>query len=294
MNTQTDINQYAGAVTHRPTIVLTHEAKQKLIAYIMNVENEVGGLGSIEINGDTITVLDIFLLEQTVTGASTRLSPDGIAKFYQERKEINPHDDFSSYKLWWHSHHNFSVFWSGTDNQTIDSFDQETIENNFMVSIVGNQKEEMRARVDIYHPFRCSMDNLDISTLGEHNEYEEAIIEEIKSKVKTPKVSSTTFYSGGNNWGDGYDKMTKKERKEWRKSQKPLYTTPIASKIMREVWGEWTDDNGAKHSRKFSIPINSILSFVSTKGEAYYYLKYEHETDQEAQARYDFTHSTDD
>jgi hypothetical protein len=119
------------------SVVIGYSAFRKLTAYINNVGNEVGGLGSIRRAGNFIYVEDVFLLEQKVTGASTNLSPEGVAKFYQERLTLDPKDNLSIYKLWWHSHYNMSTFWSSIDVETIESFDQETKKDNFMLSIVG-------------------------------------------------------------------------------------------------------------------------------------------------------------
>lgn len=175
------------------SVHFTHMALAKLRAYIANVENEVGGLGQVTYNAEKnlFLITDIYLIEQTVSAASTLLSPEGLMKFYNERTQINPADDYSQYKLWWHSHYNFQTFWSGTDEATIESLDQETPENNWFLSVVGNQAGSMIARLDVYSPFRFTRNNIPIFKEEYPSEVEEMVKADIEAKVKTIRVVNT-------------------------------------------------------------------------------------------------------
>lgn len=300
---------------NRPTIIIPEEVHRKLMMYVKNVENEVGGIGKIHKEGNTIYVDDVYLIEQKVTNASTVLSADGLAKFYQERREIDPTDDLSSYKLWWHSHYNFGVFWSGIDDATIDGFDQETEENNYMLSIVGNQKSELRARVDIYHPLRVTMDDLTVIIMEPDNqELEDKVKREIEAKVGKHKVDTIAsdnypwkkkdkedLDSVDEDWEDddtiyGISRSTWKgmgpnQQKKWKKRWLKKYglesESPKDKGSQREVWGSWEDDFGEVHHKLFVIPANATLTRVDKTGQGYYWLKLNRaETDEETIARY--------
>lgn len=174
---------YQAPTTVKPIVHIDYRAYSKLLTYIRNVENEVGGIGSVKVTstGDFL-VTDIFLIEQTVSGASTNLSPQGVAKFLVERKRQHPEDDLSGYQLWWHSHYNFNTFWSGIDTGTIAELGENF---DWLLSIVGNQNGDLLARVDMLAPFRVSLDELEITHGLMPTEDVEAIKTEIREKVKT-------------------------------------------------------------------------------------------------------------
>lgn len=167
------------------SVLITFEAYLKLKAYIQNVTQEVGGLGAVMVDKEQkqMTVYDIFLIEQEVSAASTDLSPQGMARFYTERKQANPDDDFSAYKLWWHSHASMDVFWSGTDNTTIESLNQEIAEDNWLLSIVGNHKDEFLVRLDVYEPVRMSWNHVPFFYEDIPKELTAQVMDEIEDKV---------------------------------------------------------------------------------------------------------------
>jgi hypothetical protein len=85
---------------------------------------------------------DVFILEQTNTGAFTSMEPAAISKFLVDvvRKGEKP----ENYNLWWHSHVNMGTFWSGTDDATAIRLSK----GGELISIVGNKRGELRARWD--------------------------------------------------------------------------------------------------------------------------------------------------
>ena len=72
-----------------PVIRLSYKAYVKLFTYIKYVQAEVGGLGSVRTFGSVFVIDDIFLLEQEVTGATTDITGEGLAKFFAERKKAD-------------------------------------------------------------------------------------------------------------------------------------------------------------------------------------------------------------
>lgn len=143
-------------------VVLSELANRKLKYYIDNIDYEISGLGLVEKREDgSLYVPDIFLLTQEVSGAETDLDPAAVAKFLddklQEKIIVDGEEvDFpvENIKLWWHSHVNMGVFWSGTDSATCNRLDNESPEENWYLSIVGNKRGDRLARVDVFQPHR--------------------------------------------------------------------------------------------------------------------------------------------
>ena len=115
---------------------------------------------------------------------------------------INP----ESLKLWWHSHVNAGCFWSGTDEATIERFS-----NGWMLSIVGNKLGEYKARVDLYEPFRITIDELPLTVAYPIDKGLRVKVEdEIKEKVH--KTFFPTWKGGDPNWGLPFGKAKKHSR----------------------------------------------------------------------------------
>lgn len=193
-NNKNKKNKDMGPSTTCPAVMtFSHEAYKKMMAYVNNVEGEVSGIGAVVYDSDPceFIVEDIFLIEQTISAGSTSMSEDGIAKFFQERLKAKKKDDLSKYKLWWHSHYNFGVFWSGTDDTTIEDFDQEKKENNWFLSVVVNQREKILARLDLFEPFRMTYNGVPIYIEDKEPDVDNKILAEIDKKVSISYVTGT-------------------------------------------------------------------------------------------------------
>lgn len=166
-------------VCTRPSrVFISPESKEKLDLYIRLCQEEISGLGFARVEGNDFIIEDIMLLPQEVTAGSTDLNNEDVSKFMVSliKDDIDP----SLIKTWWHSHVNGKCFWSSTDNNTIDRFN-----NDWMVSIVGNHSGEYNVRVDLYKPFRVTLDELDLQIYRpEDLRLEAKIRAEITEKVK--------------------------------------------------------------------------------------------------------------
>jgi len=140
-------------------ILIPVKIYQKLRAYVEATPYEISGLGKIKKQGQTITIEEIKIFRQYVTGVETTLDRGELAKFYDEL--IQKGEDLGDWKLWWHSHADMQVFFSSTDTATIEDFDNETQNDNWMLSIVTNKKSELLARIDIFYPIRYTIKNVD-------------------------------------------------------------------------------------------------------------------------------------
>ncbi len=61
-----------------PMIVLSQKAHDKMVLYVHGVGTEIGWLGSLEEDGDDFYIEDVYLLEQTVSGANTTITGNGV------------------------------------------------------------------------------------------------------------------------------------------------------------------------------------------------------------------------
>lgn len=165
-------------------VVLTEHAKLKMGYYVNQCEDEISGLGKVELvseNGEEYLIVDdLEIFEQTVSAAHSTIPDEALAKFTFEMTKKG--EDLSKWRLWWHSHAKMSVFFSGTDTSTID----KSTEFPWMLSLVTNHAGDMKARFDLYDPIRVTKDNLDIITIPRQDlELKEKCKKEIQEKVST-------------------------------------------------------------------------------------------------------------
>jgi hypothetical protein len=124
--------------TRMYAINLTHKANTKIDYWVNKATGEVSGfgIGTYDSIKKEFTVVDAFLIEQTVGSAHTDISPEGMAKLMYETRMLEGYLNF-----WWHSHVNMPVFWSDTDRDTILKLGG----NGFIFASVFNKKDEVRS-----------------------------------------------------------------------------------------------------------------------------------------------------
>lgn len=168
-------------------VLIAPDAHAKLTAYIRGVTGEISGLGVVSLLDETPYISEVLLFEQEVSGASTDLCPEDLSKFLVEW--VTAGRDPSELKLWWHSHANMGVFWSGTDTNT-----QKTCfkGSDWLVSIVGNRKGEFLCQVNIFKPFHFVLEKLPL--VIHYPQIEADVTEEIRAKVKE---KSYKYQKGG-------------------------------------------------------------------------------------------------
>lgn len=174
--------------TASPTVYLPLEIKQQLDTYIRLSPLEISGLGEVEQCRGGVKVTRLHLFKQECHAVGTVLSSEDISTFLCDA--VSRGIDPSNLRLWWHSHAEMGVFWSTTDNETIQRFQAD-----WMLSIVGNTHKEYRARIDMMNPFELTLDNLNIEVVFPENaELEKALQEEIDKKVKRAVVPQRKWY----------------------------------------------------------------------------------------------------
>lgn len=160
-------------------LIITSEVEAKLHAYVRAVNTEIAGMGKARISheGD-IMLLDVAIYDQEVTGGTADLSTEALARFQTEliQKGESPKD----WIVWWHSHADMSAFFSGRDTATIASSD----EFQHLISLVVNRRRDRQARLDVFHPFRFTQENLEIVVGTTAFVVPEEIQAEVEEKVK--------------------------------------------------------------------------------------------------------------
>lgn len=142
-------------------------------------DGEVSGLGIVEHEDGRMIVKEAFILDQECSGADTELDPEAISKLMTSI--IKDGKDPGKLKFWWHSHVKMGVFWSGTDDTCA-----ETLSTEYAFSLVVNKDKERRTRLDLYNPFRITVDHVKLIELSEEDaDLREKCKEDVKDKVRS-------------------------------------------------------------------------------------------------------------
>ncbi len=141
-----------------PRIFIAAQAFQRLKLYTDLCPFEVGGLGMVENREGDLFVTSISLIRQRASDADTELDPEAVADHLLGI--LRQAGDLSAVRLWWHSHAESQIFWSKTDEETIESLRIDPL-----LSIVGNKRYEFRCRLDLFSPDRTTLDCLPLLPL---------------------------------------------------------------------------------------------------------------------------------
>ena len=169
-------------------------AMKKIRYYADAAKGEVSGMGTITIDAQGRHIVDeVYLLEQKSTAGDTEIEPESLSKLMTDL--ITAGKDTSKLKFWWHSHATMGVFWSSTDDACCDTLSRE-----YAYSMVVNKAGDKKCRLDVYSPFRFTMDNLRVEELtAEDDDLKKICFEEVKEKVKEPSYSYTQPSNGYSN-----------------------------------------------------------------------------------------------
>lgn len=182
-----------------PRVFITPEAKRRLDSYIGLCPDEISGLGEVVRRGADLLITSVVLFPQVVTAGSTDLNQDQIQNFLLEL--VRSGQDPSTFKLWWHSHVYGQCYWSGTDHATCSRFN-----NEWMLSVLGNKHGDYRCRLDLFNPFRITIDRLPMEILNlTPPDLQRAIEAEIREKVKKKKMKRGRFFQGIGSMKDHLD-----------------------------------------------------------------------------------------
>ncbi|MBI5138244.1 MAG: Mov34/MPN/PAD-1 family protein [Candidatus Vogelbacteria bacterium] len=169
-----------------PKIFITLEAKRKLELYIEYAEGEISGLGKAERipgTGDLlITSIELFAQESDLS--ETDIDPKAITSMLEAIVEQGGSPEM--YKVWWHSHVNGSAYFSSRDDETALFMG----ECGWMISLVGNKRHELRARLDVFEPMRLVVDGVEVVEWYDDRqlqiELKAEVAEKVRIKVRPP------------------------------------------------------------------------------------------------------------
>jgi len=150
---------------------------EKIWNWVDIAKGEVSMLGLVEECEDGPLVSDIFLVKQRCTSASTEMDPDDIARLMFDLAAAGLEGGL---RAWIHSHGEMGTFWSQTDDDTIEGFGFEP----YAVSLVVNKKGNIKARLDLFEPIRCTIDDIPVRLRLPGLNLEDACRSEFKVKVR--------------------------------------------------------------------------------------------------------------
>jgi len=182
------VSKTDGKVTYNVEVIMPLRVYHKLFTYVSLVTEEISGLGKIERVGNTLIITDVFLFKQRNSAASTILDNDDLANAQYEI--IQRGEDPSNLKLWWHSHNTMGTTWSGTDDRCCAEFDN----GEYLLSLVVNQDRDMRCRIDIYQPFKLTIDGISVQVQDILKQEEDSLIDECQKEILEKVEAKTITY----------------------------------------------------------------------------------------------------
>lgn len=135
-------------------IIIDPLAYKKMLYFTQAATGEISGFGKVlpvsvhknyfkgyeSINKYMIT--DVKIFKQKCSSGGTTLDGKSLARFIVDLVKAGEKPE--EWSLWWHSHNDFGVFFSGTDTGTIAALSPETL----LVSVCINKEGQLIGRVD--------------------------------------------------------------------------------------------------------------------------------------------------
>ena len=154
---------------------------------------EIGGMAvTLQDKDGDWKIQDPVIMKQEVSAALCELDKTELAAYYSAMamKYKNHNMRF----CWWHSHAEMSAFWSGTDTNTIDEYE----DGDLSFALVVNVKEEYKCRVSVWKPFTMHED-VELNILNKKQEYKvpKKIQNEVEKFCTQPK---SNFYNSGSSY----------------------------------------------------------------------------------------------
>ena len=155
---------------------------------------EIGGMAVTRQDKDgDWQILDPVIMKQEVSAALCELDKTELAAYYSKVAMKYKKDNIRF--CWWHSHAKMSAFWSGTDTNTIDEYE----DGDLSFALVVNVKEEYKCRVSVWKPFTMHED-VELEIIGKEDGYKipKKIDKEVEAQCTQPQRN---WYNSGSSWG---------------------------------------------------------------------------------------------
>lgn len=156
---------------------------------------EIGGMAVCVKGEDNEWIIeDPIILKQDITGTNCALDKEELSSYYLDVNNNKKYKKKDWRFLWWHSHHMMDSFWSGTDLNAIDEFN----EGDLSFALVVNLKGDYLVRASAWN-VGMHMD-MDLNILGETiSSVPKKIIEEVNDKCSTRTFVNNYSYGKNNN-----------------------------------------------------------------------------------------------
>ena len=155
---------------------------------------EIGGMAvTLQDKDGDWKIQDPVIMKQEVSQALCELDKTELAQYYS--KMAMKYKNHNMRFCWWHSHAEMSAFWSGTDKNTIDEYE----DGDLSFALVVNCKEEYKCRVSVWKPFTIHED-IDLTIQGTDNakyKIPKAVQTEVEKHCTKPKPS---YYNSGSSY----------------------------------------------------------------------------------------------
>jgi hypothetical protein len=185
-------------------IIFLSDVYKRLRTYVLAIDTEISFLGKVKKENGNLTIEDIRLITQQVSAGNTIMDQDALGIFYDELMEKG--EDPSPWKVWIHSHAKMDSFFSTIDNATIESFDLETPNDNWFLSVVTNHAGKTKIRLDIFSPFRYTFNNLEWDI-----RYDDPALFKEATKEMAEKVTNVEYsYNRNINWREILERMKRR------------------------------------------------------------------------------------
>lgn len=210
----------------KPIILIENEVYRKVMHWVNKSDDEVSGLGTVRVEeGGVLRVISTMLLPQKNGNTHTDIEPEDVNKALFDLRHAE-----GDLRWWWHSHVNMSVFWSGTDMDTIKKIGA----GGWFANTVFNKKNEVRSS---WYGAHAQTTPWGTSPL---------FLDELQTKMVEVTPQEATL------WDTEYDENVTKRRK----THYPV--TPHSSN-WRDRWSspEWEKDDSGYWRKKSTGESNS-------------------------------------
>ena len=179
---------------------------------------EIGGMAvTIQSPDGDWLITDPVIIKQEVSGALCELDKTELAIYYSKMAIKYKKEEMRF--CWWHSHAEMDAFWSGTDTNTIDEYE----DGDLSFALVVNVKEEYKCRVSVWKPFTVHQD-VELKVIGGVDGYKipKAIEREVVEMCTQPK---RTWHNTGSKYGRQIGMFAN-------------HTTSSEDNLISTAWGE--------------------------------------------------------
>jgi len=213
------------------SVLLRPKAMVQLFGYGNQSSIEISLLGIVERDGTKFVITEFFLPKQTGSSASTEIDEDKLEDVYSMLMKEGRAEDLGKLKCWAHTHPRMGVNWSETDHRMCRTFIVD-----WFVSIVFNEKYEMRCRVDFkVDGIIFTVDNLPVYLEYASEETMKSLKENLDENVGTGFRTGVGFTS--QNYESSY--YTSPHNSNWNR------THTSAAKGIEVDGNKKSDDNGS-------------------------------------------------